>query len=152
LDSNELKFIVSLHDRATKQATALLAVLSRFNRNFSSNISIGITDKVTTPLRNLMNRLKLGGQGGSTTLFAPKTISNTTKAMQGIFKNSGDKKWYDGVSSSLQALSKKAVKFGDILVGAFAAGGAAIFVAGGIAIAAIGKQLISVNSQMEQFT
>jgi len=156
LSENNLDFTVRLNYRKAQAAASVLySQLNRFNRTFSSVLSIRLIDNVSKKLRNIFSML--GGEGGFTRLFSfnDAKVKNVLKKLRdnvsSIFNTGESKKWFEKIYGYFGKLNKIATRFGDILVGAFSAGGAGLVAAFSIASAVLSKKLISINSEMEQF-
>lgn len=152
---NELRFIVSLKDNASHQAKRIQNNLGAFNRTYTSNIRLNLIDNISHRLRGIFSML--GGEGGFTRLFSfdSPSIKNGIKklgsSISSIFKSDDNKKWFEKTVGYFKEAEKYAVRFGSSLVTAFAIGGAGIVAGFGVASAVLSKQLIKINSEMEQF-
>ena len=152
---NELRFIVSLKDNASHQAKRIQNNLGAFNRTYTSNIRLNLIDNISHRLRGIFSML--GGEGGFTRLFSfdSPSIKNGIKklgsSISSIFKSDDNKKWFEKTVGYFKEAEKYAVRFGSSLVTAFAIGGAGIVAGFGVASAVLSKQLVKINSEMEQF-
>jgi hypothetical protein len=151
----ELKFIVSLKDNASRQARALANNLNQFNGTYRATISMNLVDNVTKKLRGIFSTL--GGERGASNLFTnvppgyENKIRKLGKTISSIFKGDESKSWYEKIFGYLGSIEKMALRIGDALVGAFAIGGGALMVGLGIGASILSKQIIKINSEMEQF-
>jgi predicted nucleic acid-binding Zn-ribbon protein len=116
---------------------------------------MNIIDNVTKKLKGIFSML--GGEGGFTRLFSfdsPNIMNQIRKlgnSISSIFKSDGNKKWFEKTVGYFKNAEKWAVRIGEALVGAFTLGGAAITTGIAVASAFLTKQLIKINSEMEQF-
>jgi predicted nucleic acid-binding Zn-ribbon protein len=116
---------------------------------------MNIVDNVTRKLKGIFSML--GGEGGFTRLFSfdsPNIMNKIKKlgnSISSIFNSEGNKKWFEKTVGYFKEAEKWAVRIGDALVGAFSLGGAAIATGIAVASAFLTKQLIKINSEMEQF-
>ena len=141
--------------KAQAAARALYTDFSRMNTTFKSTISMNIVDNVSRKLKGIFSML--GGEGGFTRLFSfdSPNITNKIKklgnSISSIFKSDENKKWFEKTVGYFKSAEKWAVRLGDALVGAFSLGGAAITTGIAVVSGFLAKQLIKINSEMEQF-
>ncbi len=154
--SRDIEYTVKLnYAKAQAAARALYTDFSRMNTTFKSTISMNIVDNVTRKLKGIFSML--GGEGGFTRLFSfdsPNIMNKIKKlgnSISSIFNSEGNKKWFEKTVGYFKEAEKWAVRIGDALVGAFSLGGAAIATGIAVASAFLTKQLIKINSEMEQF-
>lgn len=154
--SRDIEYTVKLnYAKAQAAARMLYSDFSRMNTTFKTTISMNIVDNVTKKLTGIFNML--GGEGGFTRLFSFDSPGITNKlkklraSISSIFDSDSNKKWFEKTVGYFKDLSKQAFKLGEILVAAFSVGGAAITTGIAVASAFLTKQLIKINSEMEQF-
>ena len=149
----EYNLVVSLKDNASRQAKILEKNLSKFNRSYDARINVSMIDNVSNKLNNIFNSLSRKNKGLDVGISAASLarINKFQKTYSNLFLGGESKKWYDKVFGYLGALIKKAEKFGLVLAGAFTAVGVVTIAAMGVAMAGLGKKIVTVNSQMEQF-
>lgn len=150
---NEMSFAVTLKDRASAQAKVIADRLRGFNAHYTTTVSMNLVDNMSSKMRTIFSAFRAAAS--SLFLDIPSSFISKMKgfgnAMSGMFKNDGSKKWFEKIYGFFRELEKSAVRIGDVLSGIFVGGGAAI-TAGITAVSAIlSKQMISINSEMEQF-
>ena len=154
--ARDIEYTVRLnHTKAQAAARALHKDFSRMNTTYRTTISMQLVDNVTKKLRGIFNML--GGEGGFTKLFNFDSPGITNKikklgnSISSIFKSDENKKWYEKTVGYFKTAEKWARNLGEALVGAFTLGGAAITAGIGVVSAILSKQLIKINSEMEQY-
>lgn len=116
---------------------------------------MNIVDNVTKKLQGIFSML--GGEGGFARLSAfdsPRIrgqIRNLGRSISSVFRSDDNKTWFEKTVGYFKTATKQAIKIGDALVGAFALGGAAMTAGIVVASAFLTRQLIRINSEMEQF-
>lgn len=156
MEDKDLKFVVSLNGTAETSARAkgLQAVLNKFNNSYHATIVMSMVDSVSTKIKNIFSLLR--GQSGHLNIDmsagSKKTFANLSSTLSNMFKSDANKKWYEKTFGYMESIGKTAIGIGDKLVGAFTIGGAAIYTSMAVAAGILSKQVVSINSQMEQFT
>ena len=140
-----------LADQATRQAKKLSANLGMLNRDFRTNIRMFLIDNATRKLQQIRTMLASFPSLFDFTSKTKTSLRQFGHAVSSIFKNDGSKEWFEKIVGYFKKAGKWAMHLGDSLVGAFSIGGAAITAGIGVASAILSKQLIKINSEMEQF-
>ena len=146
-----LNFHLRLYDHATKQARQLSRNLGFLNRDFRTNIRLFLIDSATKKLQQIKRLLASFPHLFDFTSKTKMSLRQFGNAVSSIFKSDGSKQWFEKIHGYFKKAGKWALGFGDALVGAFSIGGAAITAAAGAASLILTKQLVKINSEMEQF-
>ena len=136
---NELSFIISIQDQASKRVRALEQTIGRLNKTVSTNVQVKVTAD-DRPFRHMQTQAKnMEKQWAKTSAALNKKPPDDLSA------------WSRNITNNLKAVGSVAATTGKIIGAAFGVSMAVAIAGVGIALVKYGKQAIEINSQFETF-
>jgi hypothetical protein len=153
---NELKFVVSMQDKASGAAKNLLKTMQGFNTTVVTRVNLALNNGAITKLRSALKSLRdeTGSISVGTFTKPFELLEKKLMAMKGaladVLKPPDDRSLM-GWANKLTGIMKGLATTGLLVEGAFAAAGATIAVIGGMLMKKWVDQSIELNSNMETY-